>query len=209
MSADNPPSRVIFLDIDGVLQPDSSQKRFKQDLEALREDLVERFHDPMYRGMDKYDVGAVAYDWNQEAVDRLRRLCEERGARCVISSNWRCRKSLAELKALFRIRGLHDLIVDKTGAERGPPHYRAAEVRAYLEEHAAVERFVILDDSYIQEFEQLFPNQFVRTFSSLDELEARRADQILAGVRVTQPNRDAQTRALEMRRAWQQAQGGR
>ena len=35
--------RIIFLDIDGVLQPNWSQKRFGHDLEALRENLAERF----------------------------------------------------------------------------------------------------------------------------------------------------------------------
>ena len=38
---DSPPrSRIVFLDIDGVLQPTSSQKRFKHDLVALRDSLV-------------------------------------------------------------------------------------------------------------------------------------------------------------------------
>ena len=31
----SPPDRVVFLDIDGVLQPTDSQKRFDHDLEAL------------------------------------------------------------------------------------------------------------------------------------------------------------------------------
>ena len=50
---------VIFLDIDGVLQPPSSQRRFKHDLEELRRSLADRFADEIYLGMDKYDLGAV------------------------------------------------------------------------------------------------------------------------------------------------------
>lgn len=45
MTASSPPVRIVFLDIDGVLQPTASQKRFDHDLVALREDLAERFLD--------------------------------------------------------------------------------------------------------------------------------------------------------------------
>ena len=56
--------RVIFLDIDGVLQPPSRQTRFKHDLEELRRSLAERFDDETYLSMDKYDLGAVYHDWD-------------------------------------------------------------------------------------------------------------------------------------------------
>ena len=72
---------VIFLDIDGVLQPPSSQKRFKHDLEELRRSLADRFDDEIYLGMDKYDLGAVYFDWDSEAVERLHSLCNDFGAR--------------------------------------------------------------------------------------------------------------------------------
>ena len=45
--------RIIFLDIDGVLQPNWSQKRFGHDLEALRENLAERFG-AEYREMNEW-----------------------------------------------------------------------------------------------------------------------------------------------------------
>ena len=63
-------------DIDGVLQPTSSQKRFEHDLEALRENLAERYGGE-YRQVNEYDLGAVVHDWHAAAVARLRALCAQ------------------------------------------------------------------------------------------------------------------------------------
>ena len=180
--------RIIFLDIDGVLQPNWSQKRFGHDLEALRENLTERFG-AEYREMNPYDLGAVVHDWHTGALARLRGLCEDHGARIVISSDWRLQFSVAGLRALFRIHDLDHLVVDRTMDPQGPPHYRAAEVKLYLDTHPEVERFVIMDDRYRKEFDRIFPDQFVHTTRFMDESDALRARQILSGGPVTQENR--------------------
>ena len=182
------PARIIFLDIDGVLQPTSSQKRFKHDLAALRESLAERFG-AEYREVNEYDLGAVVHDWHAGAVARLRALCEDHGARIVVSSDWRLRRSVDQLRALFRLHDLHHLVVDRTLDASRPPHYRAGEVKQYLDTHSEIERFVIIDDGYRTEFDGLFPEQFVHTGSFIDEPDALRARQILSDGPVTQENR--------------------
>ena len=135
--------RVIFLDIDGVLQPPSRQTRFKHDLEELRRSLAERFDDETYLSMDKYDLGAVYHDWDSGAVERLGRLCADCNARIVISSDWRRSNSTRRLQALFRIHDLHGYVIDATKEIDGPPHYRAGEVKEYLDSHPEIERFVV------------------------------------------------------------------
>ena len=185
------PTRIIFLDIDGVLQPPSSQKRFRYDLEALRENLAQRFG-AEYREVDRYDLGAVVHDWHAGAVARLRALCEDHGARIVVSSDWRLRRTMAQLQALFRLHDLHHLVVDRTADASRPPHYRAGEVKQYLDAHPEIARFVIIDDGYRTEFDELFPDQFVHTGSYIDEPDALRARQILSGGPVTQENRRLQ-----------------
>ena len=72
---------------------------------------------------------------------------------------------------------------------QGPPHYRAAAVKQYLDTHPEVERFVIMDDRYRKEFDRIFPDQFVHTTRFIDESDALRARQILSGGPVTQENR--------------------
>ena len=172
---------VIFLDIDGVLQRPSSQKRFKHDLDELRRRLADRFDDTSYLDFDKYDLGAITHDWDSDAVERLRSLCEDFGAEIVVSSDWRRGKSVDVLDAYFRIHDLHRYVTDKTGEEGGPPHYRAGEVKDYLDAHPEVERFVIIDDGYRQEFEELFGEQFVYTTWCMEADDEARARRILSG----------------------------
>ena len=181
--------RVIFLDIDGVLQPYGCQDRFEHDLDQLCRDLATRFEDPAYLDMDKYDLGAIQYDWHQEAVERLRRLCEDFSAEIVVSSDWRHRRSISVLQAYFRIHGLHHYVTDKTNESSKAPLYRAGEVKEYLDAHPEIGRFVIIDDRYRREFDQVFPDQFVHTSAYIKEDDARRAHQILSGGPVTVCNR--------------------
>ena len=188
MNGSPPSRRIVFLDIDGVLQPTSSQKRFKDDLVALRETLAERFG-AEYREFNEYDLGAVVHDWHAGAVARLRALCEDHDARIVVSSDWRLQRSVAQLQALFRIHDLHHLVVDRTCEPHDAPHYRAGEVKQYLDAHPDIERFVIIDDRYRDKFDRLFPDHFVHTHKFLDEDDALRARQVLSGGPVTQENR--------------------
>lgn len=48
---------VIFLDIDGVIQPLGGQRRFRHDLEKLREDLAARYKNDEYLEMDNTTSG--------------------------------------------------------------------------------------------------------------------------------------------------------
>ena len=57
--------KVIFLDIDGVLQPGGRQNRFDHAMEKLREDLVVKYNNNIYLEIDRYDLGAVYHDWDK------------------------------------------------------------------------------------------------------------------------------------------------
>jgi HAD domain in Swiss Army Knife RNA repair proteins len=155
----NPNRTVIFLDIDGVLQPLGSQKRFRHDLEKLRIELAARYDNDEYLEMDRYDLGAVCYDWDRDAVERLRKLCIDQQAEIVISSDWRTYNPVSRLKDYFC---LHDLDVFISG---GTPElsgvFRDDEVAEYLEENPDVDRFVIFDDRYSTEFETRYPKNYV------------------------------------------------
>ncbi len=154
-----PQQTVIFLDIDGVLQPLRSQKRFKHDMEQLRVDLAAKYANDEYLEMDYYDLGAVYYDWDTEAVERLRRLCDETQAGIVISSAWRTYSPLSRLKDYFRLHDLDGYIVGEIPQISGK--FRCGEVEEYMNRHPEIERFVILDDAYVQNFEARYPRNFV------------------------------------------------
>ncbi len=80
--------------------------------------------------MDKYDLGAVCFDWDSEAVERLRSLCKDLGAGIVISSDWRRSKSTRGLQALFRVYELHHYVTDATNESGGPPLGSGGQTRA-------------------------------------------------------------------------------
>ena len=151
---------VSFLDIEGVLHASVEADTIRSiDLEELRRSLVSRVEDATYLGMDKYDLGAVYSDFDSEAVERLWTLCLDFGASIVISSDWRRSKSVRELQALFRMHDLHDYVTDATNEIDGPPHYRADEVKEYQDSHPEIHRFVISDDGFRMEFDELFRAQ--------------------------------------------------
>ncbi|MEE4357528.1 MAG: HAD domain-containing protein [Desulfococcaceae bacterium] len=167
----------IFLDIDGVLQPLSSQKRFKHDLEELRKKLAEQYGNEEYLEMDMYDLGAVYYDWDREAVERLRKICTEFEAGIIISSAWRLYSPLSRLKDYFRLHNLDIYIKGETS--QGGGGYRDEKIADYLKEHKEIRRFVILDDAYTDLFEKRFPDQFVYCRDIFDEDCYRKARKIL------------------------------
>lgn len=150
--------KVIFLDIDGVLQPLSSQKRFDHDMDKLQEQLSAE-SDEGYQELNKYDIAAVRYDWDPDAVKNMKSLCEKTQAEFVISSDWRSSKTLDMLRLLFKIQGLDEYIVDKTEELSG--YMRDVEIEEFLINHPDIDVFVIIDDSYRDDFERRFPRQFV------------------------------------------------
>ena len=159
------PPNVIFLDIDGVLQPLDSHERSKHDIVELQERLSTEC-DEGYRDLSRYDIAAVYYDWDQEAVANLKALCDQTPAKIVISSAWREFSTLEELKLLFRIQDLDRYVVGVT-----PELSRCTrdiEVEDYLLNRPAVQRFVVLDDAYLPNFKRRFPREFVYCQQKLD-----------------------------------------
>ncbi|HLP46709.1 MAG TPA: HAD domain-containing protein [Candidatus Kapabacteria bacterium] len=150
---------VIFLDIDGVLQPDRNRERFNNDLYKLREELAAQYKKDDYLKWDPWDLGAVYYDWDKKAVERLRRLCVDTPAEIVLSSDWRRYSPLPRLKDYFRIHDLDHYLTDVVPLVDGKR--RCGEIEEYLEYNPEIEKFVIIDDYHYDDFGKRFPEQFV------------------------------------------------
>ncbi|MDR1792375.1 MAG: hypothetical protein LBR36_02885 [Bacteroidales bacterium] len=171
--------KVIFLDIDGVLQPFSSRERFEHvnNMQPTYDELWNKFGVD-YSVYDKYDVAAVVYDWDKEAVAELKRILETTGASIVISSDWRQRKTIDILTNFFRIYGLADYIYDytpdldygtikkfKQTEEYSKYHeWRSIEIAEYLKAHPQITKWVAIDDLNLAED---FPNNAVVIYSIL------------------------------------------
>lgn len=134
---------IIFLDIDGVIQPYHLAERFNHDLDQLIDYLCDKYEDPIYKEMDKYDVGAAFYDWDEVAIGYLTKLIRITGAYVVVHSGWIASNNLPKIKALFRLYNLDEYIIDICA--------HASKERAVFEYIDAnrdwIHRYVVIDDS--------------------------------------------------------------
>lgn len=121
--------KVIFLDIDGVLN--SNDFVCSQRFEA------------------KADKGFPDSHLDENAIARINKLCEETGAKIVLSSTWR---SIDNVLEVLKRNGLKADIVDKTPnldrkLESGlwTSKIRGDEIQAWLDENEC-EQYLIIDD---------------------------------------------------------------
>lgn len=112
-------ARIIFLDIDGVLN-------------STRTCIATGG----YPGEELEAKDLTRFDWI--AIGLLRRLCESSGIQIVLSSSWRI---IVDIKKLGDAMGLP--IIDKTPVLASS---RGNEIARWLSEHPDVEQWAIIDD---------------------------------------------------------------
>ena len=136
--------RVLFLDIDGVIQL-GTQYRFdhsNEEVHALCRELTTK-----YGNIFDYDkwvkegsnpfwtVAAVYWDWNKDCLRELRRVLETTDAKIVLSSDWR-NFGFEAMKALFRVYGLDSYYVGSTM----PGRYRLSCGREFYSAYRFVKK---------------------------------------------------------------------
>jgi hypothetical protein len=150
-------SRIVFLDIDGVLQPDNNRERFRhmspESVEKLNKKLYE-LHGSDYSIYNKYDVAAVYYDWDKKAVQLLKNLLDMTGAKIVLSSSWR-KKTINRMSDFFAIHDLKKYYIDNTKlnlSRRQQEAYpensddRTMEILEYVKRYPHIQQYVVIDD---------------------------------------------------------------
>ena len=147
---------IIFLDIDGVINPNDKSYSFGNDIKELRLKLIKK--NKLYISINTFELEYVYFNWDKTAIQYLKSLCTEFNASIVISSDWRNGKTVEQLKLLFEIHDLENFVIDKTPELN---LYRDEEVKQYLKEHTEIEKFVVIDDNYEDAFTITFPNNFV------------------------------------------------
>ncbi len=142
-------NKVIFLDIRGVLQPTDNQERFDHNLDEVVKMVAEKYHDDNFFKLDKYDVGAVYYDWDNISVGILHQLLRDTNSHFVISSDWRDFNDLESLKTLFKLHNLDEYIVGVCDPdELGSGDQRVKFINKYLDEHP-IDKYAVIDDLYL------------------------------------------------------------
>lgn len=126
--------KIIFLDIDGVLNHEAFYK--------------ERFD-------KRYEEGAISYPHSEidpKSVENLNKLIEETGAKVVISSTWR-HSGLEYCKEVLEFHGFKGEIIDITPSSKCGMCKRGNEINKWIEDNTALvgprykfTEYVILDD---------------------------------------------------------------
>lgn len=144
-------NNIIFLDIDGVLQPYNNDNRFNHNLDKLQTYLSEKFKDEIYLNMDKFDLGACYYDWNEISIDIIKELLNRTNSQLVIHSGWKESLTKDEIRALFKIKNLNNYILDVV--DKGD---KIKAIKKYIETHS-IDNYLIIDDSnFINDFGKNF-----------------------------------------------------
>lgn len=127
--------KIIFLDIDGVLNSSNW---------ALRE--KESGRDPQWSLFNNFDLDAIAV---------LNEVVERTEAKVVISSSWRLFHPLGHIIGLLKKHGFKGEVIDRTPDRTKQPYRRGNEIQDWLDAHPEVQKFVIIDDD--SDMEHLMP----------------------------------------------------
>jgi len=115
---------VIFLDMDGCLNSQGSFHHFETKKRKMKHNLC--------------PILVSNFDFIVKKVPNLS---------IVISSAWRKFYTLPELKAIFKTRGYKWPIIDTTQVYRWGT--RTEEILDWLKKHIDVEKFVAIDDHFL------------------------------------------------------------
>ena len=128
---DNPMNKILFLDIDGVLNS----------LAFLETQDTAATMDPV-------------------AVERLNRIVDATQCKIVVSSSWRCGVKFSHLVGILRNFGVRGEIIDKTPELDIVQFSRGDEINTWLRLHSEVTHFVILDDNTDPQMRNLVETHF-------------------------------------------------
>jgi hypothetical protein len=130
--------KVIFLDIDGVL---NHENHYKWLMETDEPTPLQRFY--------PYS------EFNPESFRILNKIIDETDAKIVLSSSWRL-DGINRMNSLFKYFGLPRIYdITPSLCNKFGSLCRGKEIDAWLNEHPEVTKYVILDDDTDMEEHQL------------------------------------------------------
>jgi len=115
---------IIFLDIDGVLRTDKSDRQWS---ESTKQPIPKSVFDRLF---------------STSSISTLNEIIYYTKAKIVITSTWRTKHTLDELREIFKIRGFRGEIIDKTEFIGN----RGEEIQEWLDTHR-VNKYVVIDDN--------------------------------------------------------------
>ncbi|MBP3853505.1 MAG: hypothetical protein J6D18_02935 [Erysipelotrichaceae bacterium] len=159
---------VLFLDIDGVINP-NRPRLFPIKDPDLREKLSVENDNPNINDLDLKFVTQIYYGFDPKACQYIEDLCKEFRAKLVISSSWRLMLTLEQLIAVFDIHRLGHYVIGKTTDGTT----RVQEIKEYIYKEN-ITHYLVIDDFNM---EVAFEKRMIRTkhvFTAQDYSKARK-----------------------------------
>lgn len=157
--------KIVFLDIDGVLQPYDSEMRFYS-LDKDNKKIINELSKKMnvdYTQYSPYDVLAVYYDWNPQAISRLKYVLDSTESLIISTTDWRNERFPNKIPDLLKIHSLNKYWFQDNIDLKSIPNRRerrAKEIEDSLKRYP-IDNFVILDD--MKELKNYYPDNTVIT----------------------------------------------
>ena len=150
-------NKIIFLDIDGVLNTEHYQGLLQ------------------YQGKPWQDEYGAFFD--PKAVKQLKRIIDATDADIVVESSWKY-LGLDAMKELWKVRNLPGTIIDITPSLLGKN--KGVEIASWLSKYAKQDiRYVIIDDEYVILDSQLPHFILTNPYEGITEEQVNRAISML------------------------------
>lgn len=156
---------IIFLDIDGVLNPYRTYM-FPVDNPNLLKQLSKETKNKDIEKLDINLVTQIYHGFDHQACSYIEQLCKEFDAKIVISSSWRLVYSLDQLKAILDIHHLGHYLIDTTEDYNTRPQ----EIIRYCEYHF-ISTYIVIDDFNMP----IFDTRMIHTKNSIKEKDYKKA----------------------------------
>lgn len=163
---------ILFLDIDGVICPYSNDSRWCHDLRKLSLYLANKYKDDIYLKVPEGDLGGAFYDWDLMALARVKNILDITDSELVIHSDLRDWNDLDCFKALFKLYGMDEYVIDRCI----PKFDKEVAIRKYLEENEDIENYVVIDDDNDL---SVFKDNFVLTNNYINDKNVEDACKVL------------------------------
>lgn len=158
--------KIVFLDIDGVLQPYSSAYSFSL-LDKSQINAISKKYGVDYSKYNISDVSSVYYDWDEQAIARLKYVLDCTDSKIIISSDWKSREYPYKMRDLLKLYNLDgywfadNIILDDV---KDFSMRRKLEIEDSLNRYS-IDNYVVLDD--MVEIGEFFPINSVVTYDCM------------------------------------------
>lgn len=125
--------KVIFLDVDGVLNSDD-----------------------YFDKIENLNIEGIENDIDVEKIKLLKEAVKQTGAKVVLSSSWRYTRKAKELRELLLNYGIY---VDATPFLENK---RGIEIKEWIKSHNDIEDFIILDDEIFDSYDEELMKKLIK-----------------------------------------------